>query len=267
MGTRRAAAQERHGLLHEPGDAARYPGVEFSQFMGAEMLAKKYDLTRTRWTASPESHQRAIAATREGRFKDEIVPVAVRTADGAGSDELHTVDEGIRFDGTLEALPASSCCRKAAASPPPPPARSRRRHRRDGGQRTRPEGAGRQAAGAHPPHERAGPRPGDHAGSPAARHRACAEEGRHEDRRHRPLRGQRGLCLGAAGLAEGHWGADPGAAERERRRHRAGPPAGRLGHQADDDAGARAAPAPSAACATAAADHVRPGLRAAAWPT
>jgi acetyl-CoA C-acetyltransferase len=32
---------------------------------------------------------------------------------------------------------------------------------------------------------------------------AGAEEGRHEDRRHRPLRGQRGLRLGAAGLAEG----------------------------------------------------------------
>ena len=31
-----------------------------------------------------------------------------------------------------------------------------------------------------------------------------AEEGRHEDRRHRPVRGQRSLRLGAAGLAAGH---------------------------------------------------------------
>lgn len=106
MGTSAALPRKNGmGFYMSPELQRRYPGVEFSQFMGAEMLAKKYDLDKdTLDRFAFESHQRAIAATREGRFKDEIVPVAVRTADGAGSDELHTVDEGIRFDGTLAGI-------------------------------------------------------------------------------------------------------------------------------------------------------------------
>jgi acetyl-CoA C-acetyltransferase len=50
-----------------------------------------------------------------------------------------------------------------------------------------------------------------------------------------------------------HTGADPAAAQRQRRRHLAGPPAGRIGHQADDDAGA-CAEAPRQALRPA--DHV-----------
>ncbi|MDQ2762009.1 MAG: acetyl-CoA C-acetyltransferase, partial [Pseudomonadota bacterium] len=50
------------------------------------------------------SHQRAIAATEGGAFKDEIVPVEVKDAEGAASP--HTVDEGIRFDVSLEGIRA-----------------------------------------------------------------------------------------------------------------------------------------------------------------
>jgi acetyl-CoA C-acetyltransferase len=48
--------------------------------------------------------QRAIDATRAGKFEKEIVPVAVRRPDSSDSAELHTVDEGIRFDVTMEGI-------------------------------------------------------------------------------------------------------------------------------------------------------------------
>jgi acetyl-CoA C-acetyltransferase len=87
---------------------ARYAGVEFSQFIGAEMMAKKYKLTKEQLDRyALESHQRAVAAARGGRFAAEIVPVAVKRADGGSANgELHTVDEGIRFDASLESIAA-----------------------------------------------------------------------------------------------------------------------------------------------------------------
>ncbi|WP_399685164.1 acetyl-CoA C-acetyltransferase [Xenophilus sp.] len=95
------------GFYMSPAMQQRYPGVEFSQFMGAEMMAKKYELTKDRLDAyALESHRRAAAATQEGRFAREILPVAVRSADGGAEDEgrPHTVDEGIRFNATLEGI-------------------------------------------------------------------------------------------------------------------------------------------------------------------
>ncbi|ARN19727.1 acetyl-CoA C-acetyltransferase [Piscinibacter gummiphilus] len=95
------------GFYVSPGMQKRYPGVEFSQFAGAEMIAKKYGLTREELDAyAYESHQRAIEAVRAGRFEEEIVPVAARSAELGDLNELHTVDEGIRFDASLEGIAA-----------------------------------------------------------------------------------------------------------------------------------------------------------------
>ena len=81
----------------------QYPGIQFSQFMGAELLAKKYNITREQLDEfGLASHQRAAAATKEGRFKDEIMPIEVTLEDG--SQEMHTVDEGIRFESSLEGM-------------------------------------------------------------------------------------------------------------------------------------------------------------------
>ncbi|MGH8831964.1 MAG: acetyl-CoA C-acetyltransferase [Polaromonas sp.] len=94
------------GYYLSPAIQRRYPGVQdFSQFTGAEMVAKKYGLSKDMLdNYAYASHQRAITATREGLFKEEIVPVEVRLADGSGSGEMHTVDEGIRFNITLEGI-------------------------------------------------------------------------------------------------------------------------------------------------------------------
>jgi acetyl-CoA C-acetyltransferase len=82
---------------------ARYPGVQFSQFIGAEMLAKKYDLSKDALDEfSFGSHQRAIGATKAGHFEREIVPLEITLPDG--SKEQHRIDEGIRFDASLEAI-------------------------------------------------------------------------------------------------------------------------------------------------------------------
>ncbi len=84
---------------------SRYPGPDFSQFLGAELLAKKYGHQRDRLDAyALQSHQRAAKATREGAFRDEIVPLAVRLADGTLTDEMHALDEGIRYDATAEGI-------------------------------------------------------------------------------------------------------------------------------------------------------------------
>ncbi|HEX7867741.1 MAG TPA: acetyl-CoA C-acetyltransferase [Variovorax sp.] len=95
------------GFYVSPLMAKRYPDVQFSQFTGAEMIAKNYGIEKDELDRyALESHKRAIAATRAGLFEREIVPVTVRMADGTEPGEQHTVDEGIRFDATLESIAA-----------------------------------------------------------------------------------------------------------------------------------------------------------------
>ncbi len=91
------------GIYVSPRMKARYPGVQFSQFAGAEMVAKKYDLSKDELDAyAYESHRRAAAATQAGAFNREVVPVEIVTGDGA--TEMHHVDEGIRFDASLDGI-------------------------------------------------------------------------------------------------------------------------------------------------------------------
>jgi acetyl-CoA C-acetyltransferase len=93
------------GTYMSPRMQQRYPGVEFSQFMGAEMLVRKYKLDKEALDAyALESHRRAIAAAQAGRFDAEILPVRAWKASEEAGDAMHTVDEGIRFDATLEGI-------------------------------------------------------------------------------------------------------------------------------------------------------------------
>jgi acetyl-CoA C-acetyltransferase len=98
-------AQNGFGTYKSPVMEERYPGVKFSQFTGAEMMARKYDLSREQLDAySYDSHRKAIAATQAGWFDAEILPLDVTLADGTTA--RHAVDEGIRFDASLEAMGA-----------------------------------------------------------------------------------------------------------------------------------------------------------------
>jgi acetyl-CoA C-acetyltransferase len=96
-------AQNGFGNPMSPAQQKRYPNIQFSQFVGAEMIAEKYKLTKDQIDEyAYNSHQKAIAATQAGAFKNEITPIRIKDAEGAESD--HTVDEGIRFDSSLEAI-------------------------------------------------------------------------------------------------------------------------------------------------------------------
>ena len=97
------AAKAGLGHYKSPNIEQRYPNIVFSQFTGAEMMAEKYGLSKDELDEySYNSHQRAIAATQAGRFKDEIVPVKITRADG--TTDTHTIDEGIRFDVSLDGI-------------------------------------------------------------------------------------------------------------------------------------------------------------------
>jgi acetyl-CoA C-acetyltransferase len=92
-----------HGLPYGKVISERYPGVQFNQFAGAEMLAEKYDVTSDELNAfALSSHVKAKTAVEEGRFKAEIVPIDVALDDG--TQITHDQDEGIRMDATLDAI-------------------------------------------------------------------------------------------------------------------------------------------------------------------
>ena len=72
----------------------RYGTQEVSQFRGAELIAKKWDLTREQLEEfALESHERAARAQDEGRFDNEILPFG----------EIQS-DEGVRRGTTLEKM-------------------------------------------------------------------------------------------------------------------------------------------------------------------
>ena len=96
-------AKNGYGRAKSPRQEAKFPDVVFSQFTGAEMLAEKHGFSKDEMDAFGfQSQQKAIAATRAGRFDKEICALEITTPDGAR--ERHTVDEGIRFDATLEGI-------------------------------------------------------------------------------------------------------------------------------------------------------------------
>lgn len=91
------------GSYVSSGIEANYPNVVFSQFDGAEQMAIKYELSKeTLDEFALASHKKAIHATKSGYFANEILPIEIITADG--QTEQHIVDEGIRFDASLDSI-------------------------------------------------------------------------------------------------------------------------------------------------------------------
>ncbi len=75
-----------------------------NQHMGftGEIVAERFNVTREDADRlSMESHLKAAAATKEGRFKDEIIPVTIPSKKG---DIVVDADEGIRADTSMEVL-------------------------------------------------------------------------------------------------------------------------------------------------------------------
>lgn len=94
--------KEGMGNYKSPRLEEKYPGIMFSQFVGAEMMVKKHGFDRAMLDAfALESHRRAAAATQSGAFDKEIVPLDIETPEGV---ESHRRDEGIRYDASAESL-------------------------------------------------------------------------------------------------------------------------------------------------------------------
>jgi acetyl-CoA acyltransferase len=88
-----------------------YPDYYLNMGLTAENLAKKYEITREQADEfSYGSHQKALAAIREGKFRDEIVPMTVHVDefDEKGrvrrKEVVFETDEGPRADTSLEGL-------------------------------------------------------------------------------------------------------------------------------------------------------------------
>ena len=81
----------------------RYGVTEFSQFTGAEMIARDYHFARADLDAfALDSHRKAAAATDAHAFDRELV--VVDGLDKEGNIVRHDRDEGIRRDASLDAL-------------------------------------------------------------------------------------------------------------------------------------------------------------------
>jgi acetyl-CoA C-acetyltransferase len=99
------AQEHGFGFHVSPAMQERYPGVRFSQFTGAESMAQKYGFSREdldRFALT--SHQLAARAVEAGVFKNEILPLQARTVEAGALDEMHLIDEGIRFGATLDSI-------------------------------------------------------------------------------------------------------------------------------------------------------------------
>jgi acetyl-CoA acyltransferase len=88
-----------------------YPDSYLSMGLTAENLARKYEITREDADRfSLRSHQRALGAIAEGKFRGEVVPLEVIEVSINGKDKsqsrkfVFNTDEGPRRETSLEAL-------------------------------------------------------------------------------------------------------------------------------------------------------------------
>jgi acetyl-CoA acyltransferase len=105
-----------HKIVPNPWLMDHYPDTYINMGLTAENLAKKYGITREQSDEfSLASHKKALAAIAAGKFKDEIVPVAVTytlVENGSNGHAARTktvnlvfdTDEGPRADTSAEAL-------------------------------------------------------------------------------------------------------------------------------------------------------------------
>ncbi|WP_101652680.1 thiolase family protein [Brevibacterium ihuae] len=81
----------------------RYGQEEFSQGIGAEIVAERWGFDRAAMDQlALDSHARAQAATERGDFADQIIPLTGLTKEGEEFE--FSADQGIRPGGSLETL-------------------------------------------------------------------------------------------------------------------------------------------------------------------
>ena len=89
--------------LINPRMAERYSTESMGET--AENVAERYGVARAEQDRfALQSHARAVAATKEGRFADELVAIEAPSGDGRNGGVTVDVDEGPRADTSLERL-------------------------------------------------------------------------------------------------------------------------------------------------------------------
>lgn len=88
-----------------------YPEAYTAMGVTAENVARKFGISREDQDAfALQSHQKAVAAIRDGKFKDEILPIKVKTQEVSEDGQVtfrefvFDTDEGVRLDTSMEAL-------------------------------------------------------------------------------------------------------------------------------------------------------------------
>ena len=89
--------------LVNPRMAERYSTESMGET--GENVAERYGISREEQDRfALQSHMRAVEASREGRFADELIPIEAPSANGRGPASVVDVDEGPRADTSLEKL-------------------------------------------------------------------------------------------------------------------------------------------------------------------
>lgn len=93
-------------MIADPALMAAMPNAYAAMGTTAELVARRWSITREEQDAfAVRSHQKACAAMAAGAFRDEIVPLQVRTmTEGGWREFTFATDEGPRADTTLDAL-------------------------------------------------------------------------------------------------------------------------------------------------------------------
>jgi len=98
-------------IAPNPTLVGQWPDFYLNMGLTAENVARKYGISREDADAfSLRSHQKALDAIKAGRFKDEVVPLNVKTVElnakgkRATRELVFEIDEGPRADTSLEAL-------------------------------------------------------------------------------------------------------------------------------------------------------------------
>ena len=205
------------------------------QGFSAEMIAEQWNLPREQLDEiGARSQQRAERAATEGRFDREIVPVAVNGGlvstdqgirPGTTAEGLAELKPAFKEDGVITAGNSSQISDGAAAV-----LLMSRETADELGLKARARIVDQTTVGVDPVIMLTGPIPAT---------RKILERNKLTHRRHRPLRGERGLLVGRRRLGEGARRRSR-AGQRERRRDRARPSARLDRRAADHDAAARA---------------------------
>jgi acetyl-CoA acyltransferase len=96
--------------LPDPEVMQTFPEIYITMGLTAENVASRFNISREDQDAfAYESHQKAIAALNEGRFKDQILPLTVTTRSFENGkvkveEKVFDTDECVRFDTSLDRL-------------------------------------------------------------------------------------------------------------------------------------------------------------------